>query len=276
MLNSIPAAPRVLDLSGDGLADRLYVGDMGGRLWRFDLVNGNDRADFGEGGVLASLGAADPAATVPTDVRRFYASPDVVLTDCAGATFLAVNLGSGYRGHPLDTDVADAFFSVRDTTVFGVIPTESYPAPIGAGNLFDITGDPAALVPRDSPGWRLRMVEDPGEKILTAAVTFNDTIFFNSFSPGDSINACVGGIGVNRAYAVDTCNGWPVYNLDASTEPGPLGLEDRFRTLSQAGIAAGPMILIEPEGAKECIGLTCFDIGGRTFQRTYWTPEPAR
>ena len=123
MQNSIPAAPRVLDLSGDGLADRLYVGDMGGRLWRFDLVNGNGRADFGEGGVLASLGAADPAATVPTDVRRFYSSPDVVLTDCAGATFLAVNLGSGYRGHPLDTDVADAFFSVRDTNVFGVIPT---------------------------------------------------------------------------------------------------------------------------------------------------------
>ena len=115
------------------------------------------------------------------------------------------------------------------------------------------------------------MVEDPGEKVLTGAVTFNNTIFFTSFSPGDSINACVGGVGVNRAYAVDACNGWPVYNLDASTEPGPLGLEDRFRTLNQAGIAAGPMILIEPEGAKECIGLTCFDIGGRTFQRTFWT-----
>ena len=34
MNNSIPAAPRVFDLTGDGLADRMYVGDTGGRLWR--------------------------------------------------------------------------------------------------------------------------------------------------------------------------------------------------------------------------------------------------
>ena len=124
------------------------------------------------------------------------------------------------------------------------------------------------------------MVEDAGEKILTSALTFNNTTFFTSFSPGGSVNACVGGIGVNRAYAVDVCNGSPVFNLDASTTPGPLGIDDRFRVLSQTGIAPETVILIPANGAesvKQCIGLTCFDLErGRTFQRTFWMQEPAR
>ena len=55
---SIPAPVKPLDLNGDGLAERFYVGDMGGQLWRFDIVNGEDRDALVEGGVLASLGGA--------------------------------------------------------------------------------------------------------------------------------------------------------------------------------------------------------------------------
>ena len=67
MQHSIPAPVRPLDLNGDGLADRMYVGDMGGRLWRFDIVNGEGVGSLVEGGVLASLGGAavaDPATAV--------------------------------------------------------------------------------------------------------------------------------------------------------------------------------------------------------------------
>ena len=37
MTHSIPAGIRVLDIDQDGYADRMYVGDMGGRVWRFDI-----------------------------------------------------------------------------------------------------------------------------------------------------------------------------------------------------------------------------------------------
>ncbi len=277
MENSIPAAPRVLDMTGDSLADRLYVGDTGGRLWRFDLLNGNDRGHFGEGGVLASLGAADLTDPAPADVRRFYASPDVVLLNCLRATFLAINIGSGYRGHPLDTDAADAFFSVRDSNVYLPVLSADYPAiPIRAIDLLDITGDPAAVVPRDAPGWRLQMTEEPGEKVLNAAITFDNTVFFTSFAPGGSVNVCVGGIGVNRAYAVDACSGRPVFNLDAGVETEPLGVDDRFTILGQAGIAAGPALLFS-DSVQEFIGLEPVPVpGANPIHRTYWMQEPAR
>lgn len=281
---SIPAAPRVLDLSGDGLADRLYVGDMGGQLWRFDLLNGNARSRFGEGGVLASLGGAalrDPPAS---EVRRFYATPDVVFVNCDRGNFLAINMGSGYRGHPLDIDVEDAFFSVRDANVYQPIASTDYSAnPITVDDLLDITTDATAVVPPDAAGWRLRMVQDAGEKILSSAVTLGGATFFTSFSPASNVSACAGGLGVNRAYQVDTCNGRPINNLDGSTEPGPLGVEDRFRELSQTGIAPASVLLLaatgSPQGVTICIGLECFpvpDIGSGTLPRTYWMQETSR
>ena len=38
--NSIPGEVRVVDLTGDGFADRMYAADLGGRIWRFDIFNG--------------------------------------------------------------------------------------------------------------------------------------------------------------------------------------------------------------------------------------------
>jgi type IV pilus assembly protein PilY1 len=281
MTNSIPAAPRVIDLTRDGLADRMYVGDMGGRLWRFDIVNGNEPADLVSAGVLASLGAADLADPPASAVRRFYNTPDVVLVNCLRNNFLAINIGSGYRGHPLDTDVEDNFFSVRDTNVFVPIATADYPAPVTVGDLQDITDFPEAVVPRDAAGWRLRLAEDPGEKVLSEAITFDNTIFFTTFAPGGAVSTCVGGLGVNRLYEVDACNGRPVNNLDGSTEPGPLGVDDRWRTLNQAGIAPGPAFLFPAATAGPptgCVGLECFppgDDAGRRLRRTFWSQQQA-
>src|SRR5207302_4300883 len=37
MKYSIPSDLMIEDTNGDGLIDRIYVGDMGGQLWRIDL-----------------------------------------------------------------------------------------------------------------------------------------------------------------------------------------------------------------------------------------------
>lgn len=282
MRHSIPAAPRVIDLARDGLADRIYVGDMGGRVWRFDINNGQPRGNLVAGGVLASLGGAATANPEPSRLRRFYATPDLVLVDCIRGNFLAINIGSGYRGHPLDTDVADQFFSIRDPQAYGSIATAAYGDPIRIEDLLDITDDPAASVPADAAGWRLRLEQEPGEKVLSAATTYRNTLYFTSFAPGAAVSACVGGLGVNRAYAVDVCSGRPLTNLDGSTEDGPLGTEDRFQVLPQAGIAPEAMFLFPASGfapPTRCIGLACFPPPADAAtgpSRSFWTRERAR
>ena len=236
------------------------------------------------GPAACSPRSARPISTDPpaSAIRRFYETPDVVLVNCVRGTFLAINIGSGYRGHPLDTDVNDEFFSVRDANVYLPVATADYPAePVTEGELLDITDDPAALVPSDARGWRLRLVESAGEKILNPAVTFNSTVFFTSFSPGGSVSACVGGLGINRLYEVDVCNGRAVTNLDGSLESEPLSVDDRIRVLNQTGIAPG-LTLVLPSTADDnptgFVGTVGFELpnGGSPWHRTYWMQEPAR
>ncbi|HSM29295.1 MAG TPA: PilC/PilY family type IV pilus protein, partial [Woeseiaceae bacterium] len=58
LTRSIPTQVRVIDLTGDGFADRMYAADMGGQILRFDIFNGNSPGGTGTdalvtGGVVA-------------------------------------------------------------------------------------------------------------------------------------------------------------------------------------------------------------------------------
>jgi type IV pilus assembly protein PilY1 len=280
MRHSIPAPLTVLDLDRDGLADRMYVGDMGGRVWRFDIVNGASANALVEGGVLASLGAAHlPSPPPPSEVRRFYAAPDVVPVVSQGRYFLTINLGSGFRAHPLDTTTRDEFFSIRDFRVNEVIDSDSYPTPLTRAALVDVTNDANPELALTDRGWRLRMVQSAGEKILNRSTTFQNSVFFTSFTPGTSGDSCVAARGLNRLYQVDVRTGGAVTNLDGSIDgpDDPLTESDRYRSLRQGGIAP-EVIFLFPEDAPDvpvaCIGAECLtpEIDSRLI-RTYWTQD---
>jgi len=240
MEHSIPAAIKVIDLDLDGHADRMYAADMGGRVWRFDIFNGETGADLVQGGVLASLGAADLGPTPPVaDVRRFYATPDVAQVVSHKRVFLSVSLGSGHREHPLDTGTNEEFYSLRDYNVFKQLTNDQYGAPITRSDLTDITSDTSPELPYDSLGWRLTLDQSPGEKVGSESITFQNSVFFTSFSPGGSGDACVAAGGLNRLYHISVLDGAPRTNQDGSTEPQP---EDRYYTLAQGGFAPEPVI----------------------------------
>ena len=93
MKHAIPGDVRVIDLTGDGYADRMYAADMGGRVWRFDIHNGQDRDNLVTGGVFASLGNAHLATHPAATTRRFYSAPDVSFLSSGGRTWINVALG---------------------------------------------------------------------------------------------------------------------------------------------------------------------------------------
>ena len=73
MTRSIPGQVRVIDMSGDGLADRMYAADMGGQLLRIDIKNGETPANLATGGVIAQLGAeGDPVQDFDVTRRVLY------------------------------------------------------------------------------------------------------------------------------------------------------------------------------------------------------------
>ena len=279
MQYSIPAPVKPLDLDGDGLAERFYVGDMGGQVWRFDIVNGASVSNLVEGGVLASLGAANLGNPSPADLRRFYEAPDVVPMILDRKLVIAINIGSGYRGHPLDDTIQEAFFSIRDFNVFGVKDSAAYGTPVSVGQLADITDNPAPELPFTTAGWQLRLVLGAGEKVLGESLTIDNTTFFTSFTPGQTASECTGGVGINRLYAVSEFDGRPQTNFDSPVGE-PLTVADRARTLN-TGIPVTDVSLFRGESPNDlalCAGIECLSaedierlrLRRSPLKRTYW------
>ncbi|MBL8224941.1 MAG: PQQ-binding-like beta-propeller repeat protein [Chromatiales bacterium] len=276
----ITATPRAVDLTGDGLADRFYVGDLGGQLWRFDVHGGDAGAAIITAGVLASLGAAGPGpATLPADARRFSATPDVVPLAHYGQLVLAINLGSGDAARPGDTATADAFFSVRDT-VAAVRRTGDYGPPVTTTDLLDITTDLAPRLPPDTRGWRLRLVQVPGEKVLAPSLTIRNQLYFTSFAP-DADGPC--GTGTTRLYRVSVRDGRPL--VRTTDDDGTAPVEPRSTVVGPGvpGLAPEATLVRQPGAAAPdrpslhvCTGLACGEQpeAGAPVP-TYWYPEPA-
>ena len=251
MNNSIPSAVRVLDLDGNGFADRMYVGDTGGRLWRLDIIGDADLTAPGlqtpspsglvTAGAIASLGNADDTTHPIASTRKFYEAPDVSLVRRRGAsTYLNIALGSGWRGHPLNTGIEDRFYAIRDYEPFNPLTQTTFDNfdVIEDGDLADITTNVNPLVPDGAPGWKLELRLPggfTGEKVLAESRTFNNVIFFPTYLPGGTAGSdpCAPA-GRNRAYAVSVNDGRPVIDINRDNQ---VTAEDRYTQLAQGGIA---------------------------------------
>jgi len=301
MTNAIPADISVMDLNGDTFADRMYVGDMGGRIWRFDIWHGQAPNLLVTGGVLANLGvghtnpSAAAAATpaVLQESRRFYNATDVALVTPRGAApFFNIAIGSGYRGHPLERDTRDRFYSIRDYRPFERRLDTSFTSaagwtPITDASLVDVTTAVNAVVADGANGWKIQLNTDGwvGEKVLGDSVTVGGVIFFPTFTPvNQGTNPCLATT-LNRTWAVYLDSARPFGLLDGQN-PGTGGgaggwasdPRSRFKVNLLDGIAPGTAVIMggncSATGTCKPVCLTagsahkCPDVGGIT--RTFW------
>lgn len=290
MTRAIPTQIRVIDMGGDGLADRLYASDLGGQIWRFDISNGEVPASLVAGGVIARLGAEGLASPTDADTRRFYTSPDVAIFNdpLQGRRFISVSIGSGYRAHPLDNTAADRFFSIRDPDVFNQLSQDDYDnydiVTDTEADLVDVSGEVRVVIDSTHRGWRFTLPDE--QKVIANSITFADSIFFVGFSPeANTADICQPSNGRNFLYQVSVVNGDPVVNNLDTLLPAEADAE-RVTPLAQGGIAATPAILfpssIDPdcEGAAcappaiGCVGVECFNPGfDNNPVRTLWTQD---
>ncbi len=292
MTRSIPTRIVVIDLNGDTFADRMYAADIGGQVWRFDISNSNVPSNLVAGGVIAQLGPEGMSSPTSADTRRFYAAPDVAMfTDkTEQRRYISVNIGSGYRSHPLDNSAADALYSIRDADVFDTLTQAQYNtySVIKPDDLVEVQGKKDVIVSQSQRGWKFTL--PPTQKVLVEARTFDDSIYFVTFEPEvNSTDPCQAGLSVNRVYKMAVANGDPVY-ADSTSVDEPSTPEEidaaRVIELSQRGIAPVPVFYF-PGAWKEnctgnecrpepiaCIGVECIDpeFNGRPI-RTLWTQD---
>lgn len=297
MTSPFPGRIAVIDVDGDGFADRMYAGDAGGRLWRFDIWNGQSRSGLVTGGILASLGADGSA--LPSEARRFFNGPDVALIRRRDIEpYFNIAIGSGDRAQPFGTEIHDRLYSIRDHDPFARLSQAAYDerAPIVDADLVDITDRlTTAAVPEGAAGWMLELRTGGswlGEKALAEAVTANGTILYITFEPAPG-SRCADS-GRNRVYALRLEQGHPALDLD---DDGRITDSDSSAQLEQHGIA-GEVELQAPRSSSDGNGeppvpdeepgdygnshMRCvvgaetlrFCVSVKSLQRTFWQRRP--
>ena len=292
---SIPADLAILPDTSTGYMSQIYVGDMGGRLWRFDINNGSDIEDLVDGGIIADFGDDSAAGA-----RRFFATPDLSLSKIDNELILNIAIGSGYRAHPLNKTIKDQFFVYQYPFAgygdnYGVQraePTESssgsytiasildlYNATsnaIAGGEDGDIEEAEAALAMAE--GWYIEM-ESPGEKILDRSSTFEGVIRFVSYVPAAAQGPCAPNLGSSFVYAVNLLDGTPFEDLNEGGGD-PNHKDNRKKELPTPGIAPPiTTIFVENQGQ-----VTPTDVSGANtihewddvdlLRRWFWAERP--
>jgi len=263
MESSIPAKIRVVDMNADGYSDRMYASDVGGRIFRFDILNGQPAASLVTGGMIASLGAGDDNTPTAANSRKFFYPPDAAIIVDGSRRFINLAIGSGNQDHPLGRATTDRLYSVRDWNVYNVPAayTQEDGTVITVDDLYDATDNliqqgtdaqkSAAIETLNSKdGWYIDLENVStgaieGEKSLSEATTAQGRIFYTTFTPisAGQTNSCAPSQGIARVYAIDAVNGGAVQNFDDLGTDDALTRDDRAMNLTRGGIPPEVTIL---------------------------------
>jgi type IV pilus assembly protein PilY1 len=180
---SVPMSVKPLDLTGDGVTDRLYFGDIFGQVFRVQF----DTSGNGDVVKIADLGEEHsqlPNATKPLFTHRlFFNAPSVAtVRQGDGRLAVAVALGSGNLSAPLAKVAQDRLFVMYDPvdlaqTGASMVVT---PAELAVLNLERNTTVPLQAGGR---GWQMPLNDRAGEKIMVSPMIFAGQLFFASWSP---------------------------------------------------------------------------------------------
>jgi len=276
MKDSIPSTLTVADTNGDGITDRIIVGDTGGNIWRAD-IGGVDTGDW-KVSLLASLGRHSSGASGIASDRRFFHRPDLVPSKDDKGLFDGVVIGSGDRANPLDSGGTQINFTYmikdRQTSLGSGVNTGLQHVDFGdvTSNCLQNNGGCAVNL---VSGWRLQLTE-PGEKVLATALTLTGKVFFTTYLPHAStgVTACSPSEGAGRLYAVSLQDATSVINYDTSDDypdqdpEQPNSTADRSVELRSGGIPAEvvsvpPNKILRPD-------LQIDNVNATTRWRTFW------
>jgi len=264
MRHCIPSDVARVDTNGNGKIDRLYVGDGGGRMWRFDI------GDAAPANWTAKMIFDSNAGT--SDKRKIFYPPDVTLEKDSG-DYEILLFGTGDREHPKETTVLNRLYAVKDKN-----PT----APLAETDLVDVTLDllqdpntPMATKSSilqslsEKSGWFIKLDQSPGEKCLSVPVVFYGIVYYSTFSPtvGSETDICFVGEGTSRLYALKYKSGNAVFNLDLENDSGGtvLSRSDRSMVVGSA-IPSGVIITFIGGTSVGYVG-----VGGGVYKPTLFS-----
>ncbi len=215
------SSPAVVDTDGNGVADRVYAGDLYGNLWAFDLSATSGITNTNNGWVSAYKSGSSPAPLFSGNSGQPITTTPLVInhpteSNNSNGKNLMVYFGTGQYLTSADvssTPDTQSFYGVWDHGTGSLDRTDLIPQ-----NIIDHAADNAVpdgvrvmtaeTVDYNSgaDGWYIDFDQssDPGERIVVNATLRGDNIYFNTLVPSSA--PCSGG-GYGWLMVVDASSG---------------------------------------------------------------------
>ncbi|HEY6200019.1 MAG TPA: hypothetical protein VI231_15510, partial [Candidatus Binatia bacterium] len=237
---SLAAAPTAVDLDNNGYIDHVYVGDVGGQLWKFDV----SAAAAVSGGLVTNwtgkrLFVASPSQTNPPAAGEYYPAQGIYGQPTLaydGSQNLWVFFGTGDRNHPMSSS-NNRFYGFKD--VASDMTQGSYISESSLTNLTTGTGTVTT-------GWYI--VLSSTEKVLASSDVFNGVVLFTTFTPTTSVTCGAAG-GTAKLYSVNMTTGDAALNLAAGTVLTPGQSAASNSEAIGTGIPSKPVIVMSTSGS---------------------------
>ena len=267
---SFTSSVNAIDEDNNGFIDKLYIGDLGGQMWRigqFELDAAGNPLAFPDSDENINNWEAHVFFTAPTFIldsvthtRKFHYPPSVTLEKGYDLVFM----GTGDLEMACRPDTApDRIYSIKDThtaatftetdlvdvtTVTDAVPNLNMAGDVDGNNVTDM-------------GWYIRLVNSSGtgvgEKVLSKGTVFYRTYYLTTFIPSN--DPCVPG-GDATIFALNYKTGAAVMAFGGS---------DVVRQkLIGGGIPSNPVPIITGYGQKLLIsvGSTIPEVGSDSFE----------
>ncbi len=277
MVYAIPSTPAVFDLDSDGFADVIYVGDLGGQLFKWVI------SEIGEDRVNDSSAVGD-FSQPSWPFKKFFSAP---ITHVAGVDYyrsfyfppagalvgrnLWLAIGSGERGNIgfegiAGEDENNRFYVFLERDPFEtIVPAYST---LAEADLTDLSNTQACTSITD-PGYFFKLAD--GEKIVTNTEIFARIVLAGTFTPTNTGNPCTSkGVGTLYAFRVDCGGGYFTDGGGAPTRSFDIG--EGMPTDPQVSVGVDGkdnLVFIEKSGADlESISAPTIPNNAKTL--LYW------
>jgi len=251
-----------IDTDADGRNDRIYAGDREGRLWRFDLLPGDDASPRLAGGVLADLRNA-------LANRGFVTAPDVALLRRAdGQVVLQIAAGTVSTGAGAGSN---HFFMIHDNAAFERWSQRQYDStlPVTISQLQTagaVTGNPNAAATAAPRGFVLDLGTD---QVLAQSLTIAGKVLFTRVRSQQLLtSACGAALPADQTLLLAS-----IRAADGAADSADLG---RIVPGTHPANAAVSMLRLQPGGPAVCavgdIAIAGCALSPR-FTRRYWRRE---
>jgi len=261
---SFPAPPVAVDTNSDGYVDKVYIGDLGGQMWVFD-VSFNPTSNKSNSQWTGKRLFTAPVSVSQT--HRIYYQAAVAFDKYTNPW---VYFGTGDREYPKDdSNGPERFYAVKDDGK-GTDGLGTYP--LAETNLSDVTSL-NTFNPVTSEGWYIQLGvpgNPPFEKVLAKPSVFNQLVYFTTYTYTGATNPCsVAGTG--KVYMLEYLSGGGALAVNDLSDFA--GTPSSRSTNIGSGIPSAPTISVNLQGkASVNVGTT----SNQVFSEQIFSPTATK